>query len=240
MDNTFTDRILSRYPHASLLQRWHMRGRLRLCPYDTLLKHLTGGENLLDIGCGFGHLAWYLADSGSRLRYYGADIDARKVDLALGTLAVAGAGGGPVAAGDDFAIPTEGGGEKPIFLCGDIQELRTLPDHFGNIVMLDVLYLMPWESQMRMMAWALGRLSPGKDSALIIKTMDPAEGFSGFRAVAEEWIMVRLLRRTMSSGELNGMQPFSAYTDFAAANGFRCEREALPTFNPSSILRIHR
>jgi 2-polyprenyl-3-methyl-5-hydroxy-6-metoxy-1,4-benzoquinol methylase len=219
MDNTTSGRILAHYPHASLIQRWHMRGRLQLCPYDALLKHLTGSESLLDIGCGFGHLAWYLAESGSRLRYYGADIDGRKVDLALGCLQ---------------------GSVQPIFKKGDVMGLSGLPDFFGNIVLLDVLYLMPWELQTRMLAWALKRLAPGSESALIVKTMDKAEGFSGFRTVAEEWIMVRLLRRTVSSGTLNGIRSFDDYVGFAGANGFRCDIEALPTFNPSSILRFHR
>jgi SAM-dependent methyltransferase len=231
LDNTISDRILSHYPHASRLQRWHMRGRLRLCPYAALLKHLRGAENLLDIGCGFGHLAWYLAESGSRLRYHGSDIDVRKIDLALGSLAGNAIGGDGDAGGDRT---------PPVFHAGEIQGLSGLPDHFGNIVLLDVLYLMPWELQTRVLAWALQRLSPGTESALIVKTMDRAEGFSGFRTVAEEWIMVKLLRRTLSSGTLNGIRSFAAYADFAAAHGFRCDIEALPTFNPSSILRFHR
>jgi 2-polyprenyl-3-methyl-5-hydroxy-6-metoxy-1,4-benzoquinol methylase len=214
------ERILTRYPHASALQRWHMRGRLRLCPYDALLKHLTGPGNLLDVGCGFGHLAWYLADERPDLRYHGADIDPRKIDLATES--------------------TERSPQRHDFRLGDVRGLPGLPDRFGNIVFLDVLYLMPWEMQKEMMAWALARLSPGTGSALVIKTMDEAEGFSGFRAVAEEWIMVRLLRRTLSSGALNGARSADDYLAFARGLGFRGEVESLGTFNPSSILRLHR
>ena len=46
--------------------------------------HLTGAESLLDTGCGFGHLAWYLAEIGAPLRYFDVDTDKRKIDLALG------------------------------------------------------------------------------------------------------------------------------------------------------------
>jgi hypothetical protein len=68
LDKALVSAILDRYPHGSALQRWHMRGRIRLCPYDALPRHLTGEDSLLDIGCGFGHLAWYLASAKPGLR----------------------------------------------------------------------------------------------------------------------------------------------------------------------------
>lgn len=213
------DAILARYPHATAFQRWHMRGRLRLCPYDLLLPGLTGRGTLLDVGCGFGHLAWYLRQARPDLEYVGADIDTRKIDLAQGSAAATGG---------------------PRFLLGDVRFLSDLPETFGNIVFLDVLYLMPWELQKEMLAWALGCLAPDPGSAVVVKTMDEAKGFPGFRAVAEEWIMVKALRRTVSSGALNGARDASAYLDFAASLGFRGESKPLGTFNPSSVLRFTR
>jgi SAM-dependent methyltransferase len=220
LDALATERILERYPHASAFQRWHMRGRLRLCPYERVDPHLTGPDTLLDVGCGFGHLAWHLAEVKPGLRYFGTDVDSRKIALAQECR-------------PDAPPP-------PDFRLGDAMALSGLPDTFGNIVFLDVLYLMPWDAQQRMLAWALGRLSPGPDSAVVIKTMDKAEGVSGFRAVAEEWIMVSLLRRTLSSGALNGARATRDYLDFARSLGFNGEAEALGTFNPSTIIRFHR
>jgi SAM-dependent methyltransferase len=220
LDALATERILERYPHASAFQRWHMRGRLRLCPYERLERHLTGRGNLLDVGCGFGHLAWHLTAVKPGLRYFGTDVDARKIALAKGCRSNA--------------------SQPPDFRLGDAMTLSGLPETFGNIVFLDVLYLMPWEAQQRMLAWALGRLSPGSGSAVVIKTMDKAEGVSGFRAVAEEWIMVSLLRRTLSSGALNGARATGDYLDFARSLGFHAEAEALGTFNPSTIIRMNR
>ena len=224
LDAAAVDRILDQYPHASAFQRWHMRGRLKLCPYERLDRHLTGADTLLDVGCGFGHLAWHLGSVKPGLRYFGTDVDARKIALAKGC---------PIK-----GLP--GNTPPPQFLLGDGASLRGLPETLGNIVFLDVLYLMPWDAQQRMMAWALGRLAPGADSAVVIKTMEEARGFSGFRAVAEEWIMVRLLRRTMSSGALNGARPASDYVAFARSQGFQGEIEELGTFNPSTVIRFHR
>jgi SAM-dependent methyltransferase len=198
-----------------------MRGRLHLCPYDALLKHLTGSGGVLDIGCGFGHFAWYLAERKPGFAYYGSDIDGRKVELAR-------------------ACPATGVFPAPVFRAGDAAAMGDWPASFGNIVLIDVLYLMPWEMQSGLLEWALGKLAPGAESALVIKSMDAPAGFSGWRALAEEWVMVHVLRRTRSSGTLLGARPAEAYRDFASARGFRCEVETLPTFNPTFIARIHR
>jgi 2-polyprenyl-6-hydroxyphenyl methylase/3-demethylubiquinone-9 3-methyltransferase len=218
--------ILSRYPHATSFQRWHMRGRLRLCPYPALLKHLTGRGSVLDIGCGFGHLAWFLTEERPDLAYFGADVDPAKIALAQGCPVAAAAGSVP-----------------PSFRLGDVTAPAALsgwPERFGNIVLLDVLYLLPWSAQERLLDWALSRLAPGPGSALVIKSMEVARGLSGFRALAEEWVMVHLLRRTRHSGTITGARPASAYAEFAHSRGFRSEVEDLGTFNPSYYIRIHR
>lgn len=222
MDKALVSAILDRYPHGSAFQRWHMRGRLRLCPYEALPKHLTGGDTVLDIGCGFGHLAWYLAAARPGLRYFGCDIDERKVRLAEGSVRKKG---------------------EADFRAGDAAAEATLsgwPRTFGNIVILDVLYLLPWESQARLLDWALGRLSPGTASALVLKSMEAPEGMTGARALAEEWLMVHLLRRTRSSGTLRGARPVSAYADFARARGWTAQVEDLGTWNPSYLVRMRR
>lgn len=219
------DRILARYPHASAFQRWHMRGRLRLCPYPALLRHLTGKGSILDIGCGFGHLAWFLAEERPDLAYFGADVDPAKIALATGCQVP------PVSSA------------SPSFRLGDVMIPATTsgwPERFGNIVLLDVLYLLPWAAQERLLDWALSRLSPVPGSALVIKSMEEARGFSGFRALAEEWMMVHLFRRTRHSGTITGARPAAAYAEFAHSRGFRGEVEDLGTFNPSYYIRIRR
>lgn len=212
-------RILGRYAHASGFQRWHMRGRLRVCPYPDLVPHLTGTGTLLDIGCGFGHLAWFLAEALPGLRYYGTDIDERKISLARG-------------------CPNLAGG--PEFRTGASADFTDWPAHYGNIVLLDVLYLMPWEMQVALLDWALGRLSPDPGSALVIKSMEFPEGFSGWRAVAQEWVMVKLLGRTRSSGTLLGARDPAVYEAFARERGFQSRLERLGTFNPSYFLSMRR
>jgi SAM-dependent methyltransferase len=229
MNPAWAENVLAHYRHAGPVQRFHLSGRLRLCPYPALLKHLTGTESLLDIGCGFGHLAWFLEKERPDLRYYGTDLDESKIALAQASVPVGAAG-----------AAAEAGGHRPFFLAGDIRKQAGLPARFGNIVLLDVLYLMPWEAQLALLEWCLSRLSDRPGSALVIKAMPPPEGFSGFRAVAQEWLMVRVFRRTRHSGLVNGARAWTDYRDFAAERGLGFGREELPTFNPSMILRLQR
>lgn len=219
LDESIIDRIVARYPHGSAFQRWHMRGRLRLCPYDALLKHMTGNGSVLDIGCGFGHFAWFLEATRPDLRYLGTDIDERKIALAS-------------------ACPPSS--SQPEFRVGNVMEMPDRVGPFGNIVILDVIYLLPWEMQVKLLEWCVEHLSPGTDSAVVIKTMDMAVGWVGFRTVAEEWIMVHILRRTRSSGTIYGARPFEAYEDVIRKLGYKCKIENLSTWSPSSLFRIHR
>jgi SAM-dependent methyltransferase len=235
MNPDWVRQVLAHYPHAGPVQRFHLAGRLRLCPYPSLLKHLTGTESILDIGCGFGHLAWFLAREKPGLRYYGTDLDEAKIALARACPP-----GAAASAGEEPSTGNPPAAAPPVFLAGDVREHAGLPARFGNIVLLDVLYLMPWEAQLALLEWCLSRLSDKPGSALVIKAMPPPEGFSGFRAVAQEWLMVRVLRRTRHSGLVNGARPWTDYRDFAAARGLGFEREELNTFNPSMILGLRR
>lgn len=225
MDTDWVDAVLSHYSHAGPIQRWHLGGRLRLCPYPSLLKHLTGSGTVLDIGCGFGHLAWFLARARPDLRYYGTDLDERKIAVASASVARG---------------PRTADKPAPAFHAGDVRAAAGLPEEFGNIVLLDVLYLMPWDVQCALLDWCLDRLSSRPGSSLVIKAMPPPAGLSGFRAVAQEWVMVRLLRRTRDSGTVNGARPWTDYRDFAAARGFHFDREDLATFNPSMVMSLKR
>src|SRR5262249_36463669 len=159
----------------------------------------------------------------SPLRYFGTDIDKRKIDLALGCSMRPSSNCSTNLLFSKAALPVGfGGSARPSFSFGDVRELGGLPDRFGNIVLLDVMYLMPWDLQTSTLDWALARLAPGPKSALVIMTMDEATGFSGFRTVAQEWIMVYLLRKTRSSGTIKGIRHFAAYLDFAKDRGYQC------------------
>ncbi len=212
-----------------------MRGRLDLCPYDALLKHLRGPASILDVGCGYGHLAWYLRAKLPGLRYFGTDIDANKIAVANASRVAEAS-----RVSEASLIAEKNISVLPEFRVGDVRVQPDFPATFGNIVFLDVLYLMPWELQCEILRWAFTRLATGSEASLVIKSMDEAKGFTGWRAVAEEWVMVRVLKKTVSSGELNGARSVVDYRELAAAAGLKSELETLGTFNPSYYLCIHR
>ncbi len=214
-------KIVAHYKQASFLDRWHLRARLRLCPYDALLRFFPERGNLLDVGCGFGHLAWYLAETRPAIQYFGLDPDPRKIQIAQKSLS------------SENKI-------QPHFQTLLGEKTPAWPDPWDCIVLLDVLYLIPWEQQLSLLNWAFERISVIPQGSLILKGMESPHGFSGWRALAEEWIMVHLLQKTLSSGTLRGAQPVEVYQKIGAEHGFQWDMERLPTFNPSFILRFHR
>ena len=82
MNPQLIERITARYQTASAWDRFHVRQRLRLGGYEQLLPFFPESGTVLDIGCGFGLLGWYLAETRPGLEYYGADVDARKIAVA--------------------------------------------------------------------------------------------------------------------------------------------------------------
>ncbi len=101
---------------------------------------------ILDVGCGIGLLAQYLRAAGTRASYTGVDNDSRKIDSAaraarINTL------------------------QHSRFLVHDLR--RSVPDHQGNVVILDVLHYLAPDIQNALLEQAAVCLSPG--AQLIIR-----------------------------------------------------------------------
>lgn len=117
---------------------------------------------LLDIGCGAGHLAAYLRARGFTAPITGVDADARKIAAARN------------------ALP------DCEFLAGDA---LNLPEHSGNVVLLDVLHYFSVEDRRRLLMGIRQRLaSEGRGRAVLRVTLrDSSWRFAVTRL--EEWIV---------------------------------------------------
>ncbi len=140
-------------PIAALFRsRWHQgyaKGKLRTDPlYGAVYQHLAGSAlPLLDLGCGIGLLALYLRARGHGPPVHGTDYDAKKI-----------------AAANEAARRSGHAGLS--FVHGDARQ--GLPDHRGDITILDILQFFTGDEQRALLTAAAERLAPG--GKLIIRT----------------------------------------------------------------------
>jgi SAM-dependent methyltransferase len=190
--------VLQTYPHLNRMDEYHLRKRLSWCPYDAISELLPNKGIHLDIGCGYGHFLVYLAQIKPKLALIGCDPDRRKIGIAKTS---APARDGRILFGD---IP-----------CDNIDNMRGT---LTSISLLDVLYLLPRDVQHGLLVWAFSRLARG--GVLVIKAIDIEQGLRSKLAVWQEFLMVAVLQRTLSSGTWAGGQPLAHYEAELQALGF--------------------
>ncbi len=133
-------------------KRWdrhYVAAKLRTDPlYTALAENLRGSDlPLLDLGCGLGLLAFFLRDAGIDVPIHGLDYDSRKIDAAL-------------------HAATSSGRRNLAFSHHDAR--RGLPEHHGNVSILDILQFFSPAEQETLLKLAASRVAPG--GKLIIRS----------------------------------------------------------------------
>jgi SAM-dependent methyltransferase len=144
-------REIARRIAARLRWPWHRdyaRAKLRFDPaYAAVADLVAGGTTaVLDIGCGFGLLGFYLRERGFRGGYRGVDFDAAKIAEARRiTLS------------------------HRIDLVFDDGDANALPPFAGHVVLLDVLHYLTAADQQALLREAAARVAPG--ALLIVRNV---------------------------------------------------------------------
>ncbi len=126
-------------------RRWdyhYVASKLRTDPlYTALVENLRGSPlPLLDLGCGLGLLAFYLRAEGIDVPIHGLDYDERKIASARLAVETSGATG----------------------LTFDHHDAREgLPEHHGNVSILDILQFFTPDEQQTLLDLAASRVAPG-------------------------------------------------------------------------------
>lgn len=147
MNHTAIRKIAALFPG-----RWdrnYVAAKLRTDPlYSALAQNLRGSDlPLLDLGCGLGLSAFFLRSEGIGMPVYGLDYDSRKIDSAR--LAA-------IASGETNLSFTH-------------HDARTgLPEHQGNVSILDILQFFTPDEQQTLLQLAASRVAPGEK--LIIRS----------------------------------------------------------------------
>jgi len=197
--------VLQVYPHLNAMEQYHLRKRLGWCPYDEISKLLPNKGIHLDIGCGYGHFLVYLAQTRPKLTLIGCDPDRRKIAVAK------------------TSAPALDG--RILFSDVTCENLDDMPGMLTSISLLDVLYLLPRDVQHRLLVWAFSRLAQG--GVLVIKAIDIEQGLRSRLAAWQEFLMVAVLQRTVSSGTWTAGQPLGQYVAELQALGFEVRANRL-------------
>ena len=169
-----------------LKERLFVRGRLASAPLHELAARAQG-DILLDVGCGHGALIALLAAGRPERHVVGIDPDARKIDWARRSVGR--------------------WGNVELIACGVEALAAERPGAFDTVLVADVLYLLPTAAWAPFLRAVRELLKPG--ARLVLKEAENDGSWRTKKALWQERLMVRLLRRTHSSGAV-GFAPRAA------------------------------
>ena len=181
-------RALSAFAALPARERWFVRGRMASAPLARVAARVEG-RRILDIGCGHGALSALLAVDRPDRSVTGIDPDARKVE---------------------WAARSVGRLPNVEVLAGTADAL--LPDReraFDTVLIADVLYVIPIERWGDVLTAALRLLAPG--GQLLLHEAEADRSWRHLKWMLQELVMVRVVRRTRSSGGLQARP--RAYTE---------------------------
>ena len=183
-----------RYADQSALARLQIRLRSRCLPYDLLDRHAVAEGDVLDYGCGYGLVTAHLAGGGRRILGY--DIDPERIAAA-----------GRAVTAEEVRFTTS------------LDEVAA--GVYDQILMLDVLYLIPHELHDELFQRFFTWLRPG-GSLFFKETLHT--GSLTYRLVVAEELLLKRLGRT--HGQTVRFHQEGYYRALAERVGFTIEAAA--------------
>jgi 2-polyprenyl-3-methyl-5-hydroxy-6-metoxy-1,4-benzoquinol methylase len=169
-------RVRDAYRGLGRGDRFHVAVRWRSCPFPQVEQHVPRAGRVLDLGCGHGAFALYLAATAPEREVTGVDVDEAKLASARRAAARA-------------VLPVR-----------FVQAIDgTPPDGpWDAITVVDVLYLLGRAAALALVADAARRLAPG--GALVVKEIDVRPRWKYELARAQEIVSTRVTRITEGTG----------------------------------------
>ena len=164
-------RILGEYSGVPLLSRLHMRIHNLLTPLYLIEQYIPRRGAILDLGCGHGLFSFWMALGASGRSVTGVDISGEKVRIA-----------------NEAAEKSR----NLRFLQADLTSWVLCPCDI--ITIIDVLYLLPFETQRKLLIKCFQALPHG--GYLFIHRISKKPLWKFLLARMQEWVSVKLLRIT--------------------------------------------
>jgi SAM-dependent methyltransferase len=187
------------YAEAPIADRLHILIRRILCPFRRLADFVPSDGLIVDLGCGHGLFANALALEAGGRRVVGVEPSTRKL-----------------AAARVSQLTTE----RIQFLQGDALT-NPVVGPCRAILLIDVLYLLSFSQQERLLTTCFGLLGPG--GVLLLKTMDIDNRWKATLTWVEEWLAVRVLGCTWSEGGRFAFRPSTEWLALCQAIGFQTD-----------------
>jgi SAM-dependent methyltransferase len=168
---------LALFSDAPLSTRLHVQARWRTCPLAEVAARVPTRGEVLDIGCGHGLFAAYLALDAKSRRVVGVELDERKLADASTVVDRVHERGG------SLALVVAPGGAVP-------------DGPWDAIIIVDVLYLLPAVAQRDLVERAAARLAPA--ARLLVKEMAPVPEWKARWNRAQETLAVKVVGFTAS------------------------------------------
>lgn len=169
--NALAQRTLARYDGESRGTRLHTRIRWRSCPFEQVAEAVPGAGRILEIGCGHGLFATYLALGDERRTVLGTDVDGDKIHAAQ--RASEGV--------DNLTFRPDEPGAFP-------------PGPWDAVCIVDVLYLIDRAGERALLETAAEHLAPG--GVLVVKEMGTTPRWKYRWMAAQERLSVQVLKIT--------------------------------------------
>ena len=182
-----------------LKERLFVRGRLATAPLEALAARAKGAR-LLDVGCGHGVLVALLAAGNPARHVVGIDPDERKIEWARASVG---------------RLPN-----VELRACTIEVLAAERPGEFDTVLVADVLYLLSASAWRPFLAAAHALLRSG--GRLVLKEAEDDGSWRVKKALLQEQLMVRMLRRTHSSGAV-GFAPRATLESAVREAGFAIE-----------------
>lgn len=166
--------LLSAYSALSRRDRLHLSVRYWVCPLHAIADYVPQKGVIVDVGCGHGLFAQLLCRQSKERRIIGFDLDPHKIGIAA-------------------QLCAPGGGFTNLeFRIEDAAQAQVPPAQ--AVTILDVLYLIPYAAQEKLLADCVAKLAPG--GVLLLKEIAERPRWKYWANWLEESLMVRVLGLT--------------------------------------------
>ena len=170
-------RALGLWKQSARSARLHTAIRWWTAPFEALETEVPRSGKILEVGCGHGMLATFLALSSADRTVVGVDIDGQKIELAQESVRHLHPGEATIS----FEHRPSG-------------EILTIEGGWDAIVFADVLYLIAPDDRSQLLSDCIAALAPG--GHLIVKEVNTEPRIKAFVAQFQEFLATKVLRIT--------------------------------------------